>query len=461
MLRAFLAAALTVVILSNSYPAFAILDGKPLASDPVTRGMYRHLVTLSTGDDQIFCQGVLIRPTFVLTAAHCFSQDRYKPKVKLALDESGKKFEFVKIVGKRLTETAAAKKKFDGNGEDYDASRFADLAVVQIARVPKFVQPIAILDKGLQQELFQTSKLLRSIGFTHVDYKLANVASFTAGKKINPMGTMSGAYLMFQQDLKSCRGDSGGPLVLQIETPGEPAKFVLVGLQSGVEATPEEMNGPPNSRYFNDDAKKEFPICGSGSAYYYASYGIAQAVDLMRALDSKLKSEPIELPVYKFNAQKSGLEPTPTIERFGDDTAVASKSGEASLAKTAESKDDTSANAEKAGGWYASLAPNEQFSAPVYWSTTRELASEGALRACKKVSKSCSTRPAWTDQRDDVFSLMCCKKPKLGCAVGVGRDQESALQAVRNTFSDSGYTKCQLWRYVSARTGEDIKASGE
>ncbi len=107
-------------------------------------------------------------------------------------------------------------------------------------------------------------------------------------------------------------------------------------------------------------------------------------------------------------------------------------------------------------GWYASLAPNEQFNAPVYWANTQELAKEGALRACKKVSDSCSTRPAWTDQKDDVFALMCCSKPKLGCAVGVGHDQESSQQSVRNTFSDAGYSKCKLWRYVSARTGDEI-----
>lgn len=111
---------------------------------------------------------------------------------------------------------------------------------------------------------------------------------------------------------------------------------------------------------------------------------------------------------------------------------------------------------ESTKGWFASISPNEELSSPVYWADTKEAAKEGAVRSCEKISKSCAAKPAWTDQRGDVFALMCCKKPKFGCAIGVGSTAEQARQFVRNTFSDAGYTKCDLRKYVSARTGEDV-----
>ena len=52
-------------------PAGAVLDGKPLGLEPVTKGMHRHLVTLTNSGGEPFCQGVFVRPTVVFTAAHC------------------------------------------------------------------------------------------------------------------------------------------------------------------------------------------------------------------------------------------------------------------------------------------------------------------------------------------------------------------------------------------------------
>lgn len=106
--------------------------------------------------------------------------------------------------------------------------------------------------------------------------------------------------------------------------------------------------------------------------------------------------------------------------------------------------------------WYASVAPNNEESGPVYWADTQEAAKEGALRACNKISKTCATKPAWTEDRDDVFSLMCCRKPRFSCVIGVGSSAEAARQQAKNTHSEEGSSKCDVRKYISARTGEDI-----
>lgn len=106
-----------------------------------------------------------------------------------------------------------------------------------------------------------------------------------------------------------------------------------------------------------------------------------------------------------------------------------------------------------AGDWYASVAPNEELSAPVVWGKTQEDTAAAALKACRELSDSCSTRPAWTDTKDDVFALMCCNKPKIGCAIGVGLIEEMAKKNVQKTFDDAGYSSCKIGKYLSARTG--------
>ncbi|MGE0025073.1 MAG: hypothetical protein AB7S70_15750 [Hyphomicrobium sp.] len=107
--------------------------------------------------------------------------------------------------------------------------------------------------------------------------------------------------------------------------------------------------------------------------------------------------------------------------------------------------------------WYASIAPNEELTSPVFWANTKDEAMAGALRVCQKVSSTCSTRPAWTDTQADLFAIMCCQKPKLGCAIGVGANEDLARQHVRNIFSEAGYSKCKPAKFLSARTGEEVE----
>jgi hypothetical protein len=102
---------------------------------------------------------------------------------------------------------------------------------------------------------------------------------------------------------------------------------------------------------------------------------------------------------------------------------------------------------------WGAVDPNEEVSAPVVWGNTEAEAKQRAIDACGQVSQSCAGSPASTDDMNDVFAAMCCQRPHLGCAIGVGKTRNEALRAVRKTFSDAGYTNCGLRHYLSARTG--------
>jgi hypothetical protein len=53
----------------------------------------------------------------------------------------------------------------------------------------------------------------------------------------------------------------------------------------------------------------------------------------------------------------------------------------------------------------------------------------------------------------DVFAVMCCTKPRRGCAVGVAGARQEALKSVEKTFAEAGYSQCTLRHYLSAATG--------
>ena len=81
-------------------------------------------------------------------------------------------------------------------------------------------------------------------------------------------------------------------------------------------------------------------------------------------------------------------------------------------------------------------------------------ARQEAVEACKRSSKSCANGPASTNEMEDVFAVMCCTKPRRGCAVGVAGARQDALKSVQKTFADAGYSNCSLRSYLSAATGK-------
>ena len=103
---------------------------------------------------------------------------------------------------------------------------------------------------------------------------------------------------------------------------------------------------------------------------------------------------------------------------------------------------------------WAAIDPNNETTSPVAWSSTEAKARQEAVEACKRSSKSCANGPASTNEMEDVFAVMCCTKPRRGCAVGVAGARQDALKSVQKTFADAGYSNCSLRSYLSAATGK-------
>lgn len=105
---------------------------------------------------------------------------------------------------------------------------------------------------------------------------------------------------------------------------------------------------------------------------------------------------------------------------------------------------------------WAALAPNNEATAPVAWGATEEEASAKAAAACRRMSNTCASRPAVTDDMTHVFVMMCCTQPRLGCAVGFGNGARDARQATQKMFSDAGFSTCTARQFLSAGTGKPV-----
>ncbi|KAB2910418.1 MAG: hypothetical protein F9K29_24985 [Hyphomicrobiaceae bacterium] len=102
---------------------------------------------------------------------------------------------------------------------------------------------------------------------------------------------------------------------------------------------------------------------------------------------------------------------------------------------------------------WAAIDPNSEVSSSVVWADTEDKAREAAMASCKRVSKSCAGGPASTNTMSDIFAVMCCTQPRLGCAIYAGSDRQDALNGVKKIFADANYSNCTLRHYLSAGTG--------
>ena len=103
---------------------------------------------------------------------------------------------------------------------------------------------------------------------------------------------------------------------------------------------------------------------------------------------------------------------------------------------------------------WAAVDPNREVSGPVAWGSTEMQAKQRAVEACEKVSKTCANGPATTNDMEDVFAVMCCTRPKLGCAVAAAESRDDASASVRKNLTEAGYSSCQLRHYMSAGSGK-------
>jgi hypothetical protein len=102
---------------------------------------------------------------------------------------------------------------------------------------------------------------------------------------------------------------------------------------------------------------------------------------------------------------------------------------------------------------WAAIDPNSEISSPVVWGATEEEARERAMEACKRISKTCANGPATTDDLREVFALVCCSKPKLGCAAAAAANKREASRNAQQMFTDAGYSECSVRHYMHAGTG--------
>jgi hypothetical protein len=103
---------------------------------------------------------------------------------------------------------------------------------------------------------------------------------------------------------------------------------------------------------------------------------------------------------------------------------------------------------------WAAIDPNSETSSPVVWGANEEEARNRAVEACKRVSKTCANGPAVTDDLREVFALVCCAKPKTGCAAAAASSKREASRNAQQMFADAGYSECSVRHYVGAGTGK-------
>jgi len=103
---------------------------------------------------------------------------------------------------------------------------------------------------------------------------------------------------------------------------------------------------------------------------------------------------------------------------------------------------------------WAAVDPNSDATSPVAWGASQDEARQRASEACKRVSATCANGPAATDAMGDVFAIVCCRMPRVGCAAAAAATKRKALRAVERMFDSAGYSHCALRHYMSAASGE-------
>ena len=103
---------------------------------------------------------------------------------------------------------------------------------------------------------------------------------------------------------------------------------------------------------------------------------------------------------------------------------------------------------------WAAVDPNSESSSPVVWGASEDEARQRAVEACKRLSKTCANGPASTQDLKEVFAVMCCTQPRVGCAASAAANRREALKTVQEMFADAGYKDCSVQHYMSAATGK-------
>jgi hypothetical protein len=103
---------------------------------------------------------------------------------------------------------------------------------------------------------------------------------------------------------------------------------------------------------------------------------------------------------------------------------------------------------------WAAVDPNRETNAPVAWGATEDEARQRAIDACKRISQTCAGGPAVTDDMRELFALVCCAKPHLGCAAAAAGNKRDASRNAQQMFAEAGYSECSVRHFLQAGTGK-------
>ncbi|MBI1649451.1 tetratricopeptide repeat protein [Hyphomicrobium sulfonivorans] len=161
-----------------------------------------------------------------------------------------------------------------------------------------------------------------------------------------------------------------------------------------------------------------------------ASLQRLQAQDLTGS-DLKLLATAMAAPLDESPAEKNPGSETPPNETSAETSSVPATSG-----------------------IFAAYTPTEHHTSRVVWGPSVQVASELSMQQCRSTSDACGNKPAVTGNLDDVFAVMCCSKPRVGCAAFASANAADAKRGVEELFKEAGFSKCKLANTLSARTGQ-------
>jgi hypothetical protein len=103
---------------------------------------------------------------------------------------------------------------------------------------------------------------------------------------------------------------------------------------------------------------------------------------------------------------------------------------------------------------WSALDPDSNARAYFGWGNTKDEANSAALKACRRVSKTCAEPPGSTPDLNNTFAMMCCTNPRFACAVFPETTREEAHKKVTGLFVNAHFSNCAIKGYYSARTGK-------
>jgi V8-like Glu-specific endopeptidase len=213
----FLAAAMTVV-LGLGAPAQAITYGTPTGT---SHGNVAGLVAVSplNGELFVYCSGVLISDTVLLTAAHCGEGPFVGDTVCVTFDPVFVEGKSKLYCGDFIPSPLYTQSQNDPN----------DLAVVVFDKPIKGIQPATLTTEGYLGQLQQSGALTQNTEFMSVGYGdtqftngpggHTNTHPWTRMYAVGRFNALGPGYLRLTQnpatgDAGTCNGDSGGPVFL-------------------------------------------------------------------------------------------------------------------------------------------------------------------------------------------------------------------------------------------------------